>query len=245
VPDDGGTRPIFELRGVGVDYNTPTGAVTGIDDVTLDVPARGITVLAGPSGSGKSTLLRVLGLFERPARGQVLFRGADTGELGHAARRGLRRDHLGLVFQNPTDNLLDYLSVGKNLVAAAQSTGQHCDPDRILDELGLAGTAGWRITALSGGQQQRLAFGCALARRSTVVVADEPTSQLDEQSADLVLDTLRMLARNGHCVVVASHDDRLIELGGRIGWMGGGRLTDVECRTVPGDGAGRRLGDEP
>lgn len=224
--------PTFALHGVGVDYNTPAGVVPGVDAVTLEVPARGITVLAGPSGSGKSTLLRVLGLFERPTRGTVTFRGTDTGRLSHAARRAVRRDHLGMVFQNPTENLLDYLSVGKNLVAAAQSAGQECVPEQILDHLGLGGTADWRISALSGGQQQRLAFGCALARKSSVVVADEPTSQLDEASADLVLDTLRFLARDGYAVVVASHDDRLIELGTRLAWMHSGRLDSVEDRSA-------------
>ena len=93
------TKPIFRLTGVGVDYSTPMGTVTGVHDVTLDVPACGITVLAGPSGSGKSTLLRVLGLFERPARGEMLFEGADTGKLRYAERRALRREHLGLVFR--------------------------------------------------------------------------------------------------------------------------------------------------
>jgi putative ABC transport system ATP-binding protein len=79
VPD----KPIFSLRGIGVDYPTPAGVVTGVDDVSFDVPARGMTVFAGPSGSGKSTLLRVLGLFEQPARGTLTFQGADVRKLKH------------------------------------------------------------------------------------------------------------------------------------------------------------------
>ncbi len=225
-------KPIFRLSGIGVDYQTPAGTVTGVDGVTFDIPAKGITVLAGPSGSGKSTLLRTLGLFEQPARGTLSFQGTETGTLRHRDRRALRRDHLGLVFQNPTDNLLAYLSVGDNLRAAAESAGTECLPDDILDQLGLGGTGGWRISALSGGQQQRLAFGCTLARRSTVVLADEPTSQLDEGSADLVLDTLKYLADQDFAVIVASHDDRLIELGSRIARMHKGRLDTVEEREV-------------
>jgi putative ABC transport system ATP-binding protein len=224
------TKPIFRLTGVGVDYSTPMGTVTGVHDVTLDVPANGITVLAGPSGSGKSTLLRVLGLFERPARGEMRFEGADTGKLRPAARRALRREHLGLVFQNPTDNLLGYLTVADNLRAAAESAHTTCHPEDILGQLGLGGMGGWHISALSGGQQQRLAFGCALARGSTVVIADEPTSQLDEASADLVLDTLRYLAAQEFTVVVASHDDRLIALGTRVAWLRKGTLDRVEDR---------------
>jgi putative ABC transport system ATP-binding protein len=229
VPDTA-IKPIFRLTGVGVDYSTPLGTVTGVHDVTLDVPARGITVLAGPSGSGKSTLLRVLGLFERPARGEMLFEGADTGKLRHAERRALRRDHLGLVFQNPTDNLLGYLTVADNLRAAAESARTTCLPEDILRQLGLGGMDSWHISALSGGQQQRLAFGCALARGSTVVIADEPTSQLDEASADLVLDTLSYLAGQEFTVVVASHDDRLIALGTRVAWLRKGILEKVEDR---------------
>ncbi|WP_026361456.1 ABC transporter ATP-binding protein [Amycolatopsis nigrescens] len=223
---------VFQLRGVGVDYETPAGSVTAVHDITLDVPAGGMTVLAGPSGSGKSTLLRVLALFEQPARGEIRFGGRDTGTLRHAERRALRRDHLGLVFQNPVDNLLDYLTVGQNLRAAAQSARRECRPEEILDQLGLGGTGDWRISALSGGQQQRLAFGCALARGSSVILADEPTSQLDERSADLVLDTLRFLVGQDFAVLVASHDDRLIDLGARVARLRSGRLAGIEDNPV-------------
>jgi len=106
VPD----KPIFSLRGIGVDYPTPAGVVTGVEDISFDVPARGMTVFAGPSGSGKSTLLRVLGLFEQPVRGTLTFQGADVRKLKHRERRALRRHHLGLVLHNPPDNLLGYLS---------------------------------------------------------------------------------------------------------------------------------------
>jgi putative ABC transport system ATP-binding protein len=222
--------PVFELEGVGVDYPTPAGTVTGLHEVSIAVPRSGITVFAGPSGSGKSTLLRVLGLFERPVRGTLRFHGTDTGALGHSGRRALRREQLGLVFQNPPENLLDYLSVADNLRAAAQSARRGCEPERILGQLGLGGTGDWAISALSGGQQQRLAFGCALARGSSVILADEPTSQLDEASADLVLDTLRYLAEQDFAVLVASHDDRLIDLGTRIARLRDGRLEGIEQR---------------
>ncbi|QQQ80695.1 ATP-binding cassette domain-containing protein [Saccharothrix sp. 6-C] len=195
-----------------MDYRTPAGAVTAVSDVTLDVPATGLTVLAGPSGSGKSTLLRVLSLVERPTRGGVELRGMGTAQLSSGARRELRRRDVALVFQNPADNLLGHLDVGDNLRAAAQAAGRAVDVDEVLGQLGLPGTAAWKVAAMSGGQQQRLSFGCALARQATVVLADEPTSQLDASSADLVLETLADLARRGVPVVVASHDPRLIAL---------------------------------
>ncbi|RKT56187.1 ABC transporter ATP-binding protein [Saccharothrix australiensis] len=203
---------VLRLREVGVDYPTPAGSVTAVSDVSLDVPARGLTVLAGPSGSGKSTLLRVLSLVERPTRGGVELRGAGTTGLSSKARRALRRTDVALVFQNPADNLIGHLTVGDNLRAAAQAAGRTARVDDLLARLGLPGTAAWRVPALSGGQQQRLAFGCALARGASVVLADEPTSQLDAVSADLVLETLADLARQDVPVVVASHDPRLVAL---------------------------------
>ncbi|PWW63081.1 ABC transporter ATP-binding protein [Actinokineospora spheciospongiae] len=206
---------LYEVRGVGVDYRTPAGVVSAVRGVDLDVPASGITVLAGPSGSGKSTLLRVLGLIDRPTAGTVVLDGADVGGLSHKRRRALRRDRIAMVFQAPPDNLIGHLSVGGNLRAAAESAGRETDLG-VLEWLGIPGTRSWRVEALSGGQQQRLAFGCALARSPSVVLADEPTSQLDSASALLVLDVLTGLAERGVPVVAASHDSELVDRADRV-----------------------------
>ena len=184
--------------GVGVSY----GSVRAVADMTLSI-APGLTVLSGPSGSGKSTLLRVLSLVERPSTGEVFVREAPTSAMSWSELRSLRRKEIAVVFQNPADNLIAHLTVGENLRAAGATDLS------LLDRLGLGGSGTWRIGALSGGQQQRLAFGCALARGASVVVADEPTSQLDVRSADLVLETLSSLPVPA---VVASHDPRLVEL---------------------------------
>nr|WP_313887951.1 ATP-binding cassette domain-containing protein [Lentzea alba] len=184
--------------GVGVSY----GSVHAVSDMSLTL-APGLTVLSGPSGAGKSTLLRVLSLVERPSVGEVFVREVATSSLSWAALRSLRRKEIAVVFQNPPDNLISHLTVGENLRAAGARDLS------LLDRLGLAGSGTWRIGALSGGQQQRLAFGCALARGASVVVADEPTSQLDARSADLVLETLSSLPVPA---LVASHDPRLVAL---------------------------------
>jgi macrolide transport system ATP-binding/permease protein len=178
------------------------GSVRAVSDMTLSI-APGLTVLSGPSGSGKSTLLRVLSLVERPSTGEVFVREAPTSAMSWSELRSLRRKEIAVVFQNPADNLIAHLTVGENLRAAGATDLS------LLDRLGLGGSGTWRIGALSGGQQQRLAFGCALARGASVVVADEPTSQLDVRSADLVLETLSSLPVPA---VVASHDPRLVEL---------------------------------
>ncbi|WP_245733610.1 ATP-binding cassette domain-containing protein [Lentzea jiangxiensis] len=178
------------------------GSVRAVSGMSLSI-APGLTVLSGPSGSGKSTLLRVLSLVERPSAGEVYVRDVPTSALSWSDLRALRRKEIAVVFQNPQDNLITHLTVGDNLRAAGAGDLS------LLDRLGLGGSATWRVGALSGGQQQRLAFGCAVARGASVVVADEPTSQLDVRSADLVLETLASLPVPA---VVASHDPRLVAL---------------------------------
>ncbi|HEY0639271.1 MAG TPA: ATP-binding cassette domain-containing protein [Pseudonocardiaceae bacterium] len=217
------TRPVFAVRDVTHTYRTPSGAVTALHDVNIDVPPGELTVLAGPSGSGKSTLLRVLGLVERPTSGRVELHGRQTTLLSDRERR-VRRRRIHLVFQEPTHNLLGYLTVGDNLRAAAQLAKAPPPDLGLLDRLGLPGTAGWGMTALSGGQQQRLALLTALAARAEVVLADEPTSQLDEASGQLVVRTLMDLVELGITVVVASHDDAVLDIAPRVVRLLDGRV---------------------
>lgn len=224
----GPTAPLLAAREVGMEYRTAAGAVRALHGVDLEVPRGGCTVLAGPSGSGKSTLLRILALVERPTSGGVELDGRSVHRLPARRLRALRRGRLALVLQNPTENLLGYLSAADNLRAAAQLAGRP-EPRRpaieeLLATLGLDGTADWPLHALSGGQQQRLAFATTLAGGADVLLADEPTSQLDERSAALVVTALRGLAERGLTVLVASHDDVVLDAGDRIARLADGRL---------------------
>jgi putative ABC transport system ATP-binding protein/macrolide transport system ATP-binding/permease protein len=226
---------VFAVRGVRHVYRTPSGSVTALDGVNLDVPFGGFTVLAGPSGSGKSTLLRILGLVERPTAGRVELHGRQTALVSERARRARRR-RIHLVFQQPADNLLGYLHVADNLRAAAQLARARApsqDLLDLLDRLGLPGTARWSIAALSGGQQQRLALLTALAANAEVVLADEPTSQLDEASAQLVVQTLLDLVRLGVTVVVASHDEAVLAVAPRIVRLLDGRVVSGAAAPEP------------
>ncbi|MGH3439625.1 MAG: ABC transporter ATP-binding protein [Sciscionella sp.] len=225
-------RPVLSLHSVTVEYRTPAGAVTAVEDVSITVPGTGITVLSGPSGSGKSTLLRILSLVDRPSFGTVELDGKVVSGFSHRALRRLRRNRIALMVQNPVDNLLAQLTVGDNLRAAAQTAHRPPPGPQLLETLGLAGTGGWRIPALSGGQQQRLAFGCALARGAGVLLADEPTPQLDTASADLVLQTLTALAERSLPVVVASHDPRLVALSHTLIRLRDGRVDTDQAGAV-------------
>jgi putative ABC transport system ATP-binding protein len=224
---------VFAVRNLRHHYRTPSGEVTALARVDLDVRPGRLTALAGPSGSGKSTLLRLLGLIERPTSGQIQLRGRHTAGLRDRERRALRR-RIQLIFQEPAHNLLTYLTVAENLRTAAHLAGAPMPDLGMLDRLGLPGTAYWATPALSGGQQQRLALLTALAARAQVVLADEPTSQLDEDSAAPVVRTLRDLVDLGVTVVVASHDEAVLTeaddvvrlLDGRV--VAGGALVPVE-----------------
>ena len=216
-------RPVFAVRGVRHNYRTPSGVVTALAQVDMDVLAGKLTVLAGPSGSGKSTLLRLLGLLERPTTGHVELHGKQTAFLSDRQRRTLRQK-IQLVFQEPSHNLFGYLTVAENLRTAAALAGAPKPDLGILDRLGLPGTARWSIPALSGGQQQRLALLTALAARADVVLADEPTSQLDEGSAEFVVHTLVDLVRLGVTVVVASHDNAVLDVADHVVRLLDGRV---------------------
>ena len=219
------TGTAFTVRNVRHRYRTPSGDVTALAQVDIDVPVGQLTVLAGPSGSGKSTLLRLLGLIERPTDGRIQYRGRQTAGLRDRERRALRR-RVQLISQEPSHNLFGYLTVAENLLTAAQLAKVPRPDLGILDRLGLPGTAAWAIPALSGGQQQRLALLTVLAARAQVVLADEPTSQLDEESAGLVVQTLRDLVDLGVTVVAASHDDAVLDVADHVVRLLDGRVID-------------------
>ncbi|AUS80680.1 ABC transporter ATP-binding protein [Actinoalloteichus sp. AHMU CJ021] len=216
TPAPSGEGPALRLRGVDVSYSTQLTRVPVLSGVDLAVSRGEFVILAGPSGSGKSTLLRVLALVSRPAAGSVHVLGRDVTRAGNAELRRLRSRQVTLVYQNPGDNLFDYLSVAENLRARAQLAGREDPGPALLERMGLGGTGSWPTQALSGGQQQRLALACAVGAGADVVLADEPTSQLDHRSAELVVETLTQLHGLGVTLVVASHDPRLLELGPRV-----------------------------
>jgi ABC-type lipoprotein export system ATPase subunit len=201
--------------------------VTALDAVDVAVPVGKMTVVAGPSGSGKSTLLALLACMQRPDEGSVTIGGTDVVALGRRARRELRRDRLGIVLPQPSENLLDNLDALGNVRWAAHRRRGHSgavvDVDPLLEAVGLGPARGRRVRELSGGEQQRLAVACALAGSPELVILDEPTASLDRAGAVALVEVLAGVASKGSTMVIASHDRMVIDAGDLIVELDHGR----------------------
>ncbi|MFJ5875750.1 ABC transporter ATP-binding protein [Streptomyces sp. NPDC093088] len=198
------------LDDVTLTYPDGDGRLTALDAVSLAVPAGTLTAVVGPSGSGKSSLLAVAATLVTPDRGRVVVAGTDTGALTPAAKARLRREHVGIVFQQP--NLLPSLSAVEQVQVMAHLSGRSPKAVRgraldLLDAVGLADLAGRRPHRLSGGQRQRVNIARALMNEPSVLLVDEPTSALDHESGAAVVDLLARLTRErGTATVLVTHD---------------------------------------
>ena len=226
----GTDRLAAEVRSVVRRFPVEGDVVTALDHVDLEVPIRGITVVAGPSGSGKSTLLNLLACMQRPDEGQVLIGDTDVLTLGRRGRRELRRDRLGIVLPQPSENLLDQFDAAGNVRWAAgqrqerpENDSPALDLDELLDSVGLADARHRRVRELSGGEQQRLAVACALAGRPDLVILDEPTASLDRANAKGLVGVLAAVATLGATMVIATHDALVIEAGDVVAELDHGR----------------------
>jgi putative ABC transport system ATP-binding protein len=200
----------------------------GPTDLTLE--AGELTLLLGPSGSGKTTLLNLLGALDLPSEGRVVVDGHDLGALSPAALTRFRRDTVGFVFQ--FFNLVPSLTARENvLVAAELGGGTEADAGRWLGRVGLAGLEERFPSELSGGQQQRVAIARALSKWPKLLLADEPTGALDQETGRSVAGLLRECARGRGCgVVVVTHDEGLVEYADRVLRIRDGRVVRDERR---------------
>jgi len=212
-------------RGVGQRYATATGEVVALDAVDVDVAPGHITVAAGPSGSGKSTLLRLVAGLDTPTSGRIWVGDDELTALSARARRRLRRERIAFVWQSPADNLLGYLTVREQLELAAGLRGVAPDDAlEVLELLGLGDRLDDLPDHLSGGEQQRVALACAAVGSSALLVADEPTAQLDVGSTHTVLDALDALRARGTTVLLSSHDPEVLERADHLIRLDHGRL---------------------
>jgi putative ABC transport system ATP-binding protein len=207
-------------------YSTLEIETLALDAASLEVAEGEFLAVMGPSGCGKSTLLNVLGLLDRPTSGSYRLAGAEVTALPAAKLARLRGEHIAFVFQN--FNLIDDLTVAENVeVSLLYRRGAAATKDRIgevLDQVGMSHRAAHRPQQLSGGQQQRVAIARALAGNPSLILADEPTGNLDSANGEQVIALLQAVARSGKAVVMVTHSHRDAAAAQRIVQMLDGRI---------------------
>jgi putative ABC transport system ATP-binding protein len=205
-------------------YTTAGSRVEVLRDVSVELSAGQLTALVGRSGSGKSSLLNVLGALTPPDSGSVQINGVDLVGLGSAAAARLRGEQIGFVFQ--AFNLLPHLTAAQN-VALPYRRGVHAGATAakgLLGRLGLAERAGHRPGELSAGEQQRVALARALINDPAVILADEPTGNLDRETEQQLLGLFREIAAEGRTVLIVTHNDGVAEAADRVLRMDAGQL---------------------
>jgi len=236
-------EPLLEGRELLQLYAAPTGPTQALRGVDVAVTGGRISAVTGPSGSGKSTLLAVLALRERPAGGELRHRGRLVSGLSRRQLQRLRRREIGWVAQRPTHSLFPQLDARGQIEQMARLRGVRCDVAAALAEVELSARATALPAILSGGEQQRLAVAAAGVGAPALLIADEPTAELDDDSAALVLRLFRSRADQGSAVVLATHDARAVAAADTVLSLRHGVLSgehdNGQVRSATIDGLGR------
>jgi putative ABC transport system ATP-binding protein len=230
-------------RAVTRRYGEGSTAVDALRGVDLDVRAGELVAVMGPSGSGKSTLMHLLAGLDKPTSGTVTIAGTELSALGDAALTRLRREHIGFIFQ--FFNLLPMLDAEENVVLPLSIAGEKPEEawvDELLGKVGLEARRSHRPSELSGGEQQRVAIARALVTRPTILLADEPTGNLDSKTGGEILELMRQsVDAYGQTTVMVTHDPRAAAIADRILFIADGlivkeltRATAAEVLTVMG-----------
>jgi len=235
MSDTDGTS-VLRARGLRKEYGREATLVRAVDGVDLDVAAGETLAVTGPSGCGKSTLLHLLGGLDRPSAGEVWLAGRRVDQMTERALARLRRDAVGFVFQ--AFHLMDELTAAENVELPALLAGRSPRSARrraaeLLGQVGLADRAAFLPSALSGGQRQRVAIARALVADPQVVLADEPTGNLDSEATLDVLRLFESLHAAGQTLVVVTHDSRIAATADRMISMRDGAFID-ETRLTGG-----------
>ena len=222
----------YELSGVSKSYELGGSHVHAVREVDLGIAAGESVAIAGPSGSGKTTLLQLLGALDRPSAGEIRFEDRDIARLGDRELGKLRLRTFGFVFQQ--FNLIPTLTAAQNVEIALapgelDSDARRAAVERLLDSVGLSARAGHVPSRLSGGEQQRVAIARALANEPHVLLADEPTGNLDSETGTEIIDLLLSLSAEGRrTVILVTHDVDIANRVGRVVRMQDGRLLRAE-----------------
>ena len=210
---DGNGKIRLEMKGVSRQYHQGDSVINVLREADLAIRGGEMTALVGPSGSGKSTLLNIAGLLERPSAGEVIIDGTPTVALGSRRRGRLRGSHVGFVFQFhrllPEFSALENVMIPQMLAGLARGEAE-ARAQQLLGMVGLADRREHRPGALSGGEQQRVAIARAVANAPRLLLADEPTGNLDPETADDVFDHLHKIVRGtGAAALIVTHNERL------------------------------------
>ncbi len=218
----------MRLEGVSKNYRHRGKLVTALDDASLEIAPGDYVAVVGPSGSGKSTLLLMLGGMLSPCTGRVFLNGQSLYELSPNRRAEVRRQKVGFVFQ--TFNLIPYLTAMENVQIPLYLAGLASDDQRVkaaslLDRVGLGDRLDHKPAELSVGQQQRVALARVLANGPEVILADEPTGNLDPETSTQILDLLDELNREGRTIVMVTHDPHAAARAKRMLTLNAGRIS--------------------
>jgi putative ABC transport system ATP-binding protein len=224
---------IIEASGVSREFRMPAGTVTAVRGVSLRISPGDYVAVRGPSGCGKSTLLHMLGCVDAPTAGTLLFDGKDVSRLSDAARSLLRLRHIGFVFQRFF--LLPMLTAAENVElpqseAGATRSARQARTRELLEYVGLAARADHRPSQLSGGEMQRVAIARALANRPRLLLADEPTGELDEATGRQIATLLDRVNADGTALVIVTHDAALADRARRLLTMRDGTIAEETIR---------------
>jgi putative ABC transport system ATP-binding protein len=233
---DAADTPVLRARGLRKEYGKGEGLVRAVDGVDLDIGAGETVAVMGPSGCGKSTLLHLLGGLDRPSGGEVSLNGRRIDDIGEKALARMRRTAVGFVFQ--AFHLMEELTAIENVELSALLAGRSPRAARrraeeLLEQVGLADRARFLPSALSGGQRQRVAIARALSNEPLVVLADEPTGNLDSAATLDVLRLFESLHESGQTLVIVTHDARIAATADRMISMRDGAFVD-ETRLTGG-----------
>ncbi len=228
---------VYELAEVTKVYGSGNSQVRAVDGITLTVGRGEFLAIVGASGSGKTTLLQLLGALDKPTSGRVLLRGQDLTKLSERQLTILRREEIGFVFQH--FNLIPTLTAAGNIEAAIASLGHSSRQRReraveVLEIVGLAGRGHHLPSQLSGGEQQRVAIARALANDPSVLLADEPTGNLDTTTGEEILAQLERLVAERHLtLVLITHEATIAEAAQRVIRLKDGRIVDLDAGDPP------------
>ena len=230
-------EPIISLREVTKVYRQGSVDVHALRGLTMEVEAGEFTAICGPSGSGKTTMLNLIGALDAMTTGSIVLEGRELASLNKKELSELRRDRIGFVFQ--AYNLMPVLTAYENaeMVLWVQGMGAPSRRERVmglLEQVGLKGMEHRRPSELSGGQQQRVAIARAIASNPVVVLADEPTANVDSETAETLLDLMEELNREqGVTFVFSTHDPQVMERARRVVRLVDGRVASDERRQEP------------